>query len=355
MKLLTIGGATQDIIAEYSADQGTIFPWKEGSKIEVKKLHYTTGGGATNSAVSLKKIGHDVACLLSIGNDAKGQEILKDLNSYQLTLMPLINKNYETGVSFIIPTEHKDRIIFSCHGANEHLSISMFPEKLIALHDSLYISSLHGKSAQILPYIVNNARTCMQSDSKYKIAVNPGGNQLHQEFHSLKASLSQIDVLISNTEEMKLIMAGLKNYNFLSSGKGLIVDGPPIARSMQATNKVSFTLYEYFMELFSYGIKRIVVTDGKNGAYVATKDTLYFHPSITVPIINTIGAGDAFGSTFFGLLTLGHPLDYALRGAVLNAASVVQHYGAKTGLLKFKDLDSKIKNLNQKLLQKFSL
>ena len=355
MKLLTIGGATQDAIADYGNRKKPVFPWKEGSKIEVEKFHYTTGGGATNSAVSLKKLGHEVSTIISIGNDAKGQELLKDLAAYALNLVPVMQDNKETGVSFIVPTEHKDRIIFSCHGANEQLTQQAISKELIALHDCIYISPLHGQSAQLLPYITHIARTKIDSAQKYKVAVNPGSSQLHEEFSSLKGSLSEIDILMSNTEEMKLIMSGLKNNNFISSGKQLIVDGPPLMRSVLAGDKISFTVREYFTELFSYGIKRIVVTDGKNGVYVATKDTLYFHPSMTVPVTNTLGAGDAFCSTFVGLLMLGHHVEYALRGGVLNAASVIQKIGAKTGLLTLKELDAQIKTLPQKSLQTFPL
>ena len=60
VKVLTIGGATQDIIIEYQEGSALrvedINPprlsWQEGSKIDVEKLHYATGGGATNTAVS---------------------------------------------------------------------------------------------------------------------------------------------------------------------------------------------------------------------------------------------------------------------------------------------------------------
>lgn len=355
MKLLTIGGATQDTIADYGNRKKPVFPWKEGSKIEVEKFHYTTGGGATNSAVSLKKLGHEVSTIISIGNDAQGKELLKDLACYALNVMPITQDNKETAVSFIVPTEHKDRIIFSCHGANEYLTQQVISKELIESHDCIYISPLHGKSAQLLPYITHIAQTKIESEQKYKVAINPGSSQLHEEFSSLKGALSEIDILMSNTEEMKLIMSGLKNNNFISSGKQLIIDGPPLMRSVLAGNKISFTMREYFTEIFSYGIKRIVVTDGKNGVYVATKDTIYFHQSMTVPVVNTLGAGDAFCSTFVGLLILGNSLEYALKGGILNAASVIQKIGAKTGLLTLKELDIHIKTLSPKLLQTFPL
>ena len=63
MKVLTIGGATQDIFIHYNGTDiisitkknfhSSYMLFGSGEKIEVEKLIYETGGGATNSATSL--------------------------------------------------------------------------------------------------------------------------------------------------------------------------------------------------------------------------------------------------------------------------------------------------------------
>ncbi|NBT60148.1 carbohydrate kinase family protein, partial [bacterium] len=72
MKVLTVGGATQDILLQYAgADVMTIAKrqwtqtymlFESGEKIEIERTTYLTGGGATNAAVSFKRQGFDTAC-----------------------------------------------------------------------------------------------------------------------------------------------------------------------------------------------------------------------------------------------------------------------------------------------------
>jgi len=349
MKLLTIGGATLDIIAQYS-DNTKPAPLQEGSKIAVEKLHYAAGGGALNSAVALNKLGHEVTAFCSMANDGRGKQVIELLSPNSIDLFPSWCTQEETALSFIVPTTHQDRIIFTYPGANSFLNKKVISEEYIAAYAGLYVSGLQGKSTDLLPYLCHAARTRIY-DSKYRIAVNPSGYQINHAFSSLKASLSEIDIFITNAEEMKLIMHQLKNHRSTSSGKGIITDGPPLARSLLAQEKVSFTLFEYAQELRNYGIRIIIVTDGSAGAYAITKDTLFYIPSIPVPITNTLGAGDAFGSTFFGLLLAGKSIVQALEGAALNASSVIQHYGAQLGLLDLKQLTYKEAKKQSLILQ----
>jgi len=114
-------------------------------------------------------------------------------------------------------------------------------------------------------------------------------------------------------------------------------------------------LHEYLKEVLSYGVKRIVITDGKNGVYVATKETLYFHPALPVPVVNSLGAGDAFGSCFVAQLVLGKKIEDALFYGLVNAASVIGYHDAKSGLLSQKKLEEYKKDLNTSFLQTYPL
>ena len=61
----------------------------------------------------------------------------------------------------------------------------------------------------------------------------------------------------------------------------------------------------------------------------------YYIPSVGHTPKNLTGAGDAFGSGFItGWIKSRGDIRYALRLAAFNADSVVQHVGAKVGILK---------------------
>ena len=103
------------------------------------------------------------------------------------------------------------------------------------------------------------------------------------------------------------------------------------------------------------GPKVVVITNGCNGVYVATNEFIYFHPSMKVNVVNTVGAGDAFGSCFVGSLMLGSSITQALRNGIVNSASVLEDLGAKKGLLTLDQINKKVKTLDPSLLQRFDL
>ena len=88
MKVLTIGGATQDIFILHEQEETityrksktetqTFLLLQEGKKIEINIVIYTTGGGATNAAVSFKRLGFDVTTFFKVGNDSQATAIVK--------------------------------------------------------------------------------------------------------------------------------------------------------------------------------------------------------------------------------------------------------------------------------------
>ena len=103
------------------------------------------------------------------------------------------------------------------------------------------------------------------------------------------------------------------------------------------------------------GPKVVVITNGSNGVYAATKDGGFFHPSIKTNAISPVGAGDSFGSCFIAHLMMRASISDALRNGIANSASVINHIGAKEGLLDRNALAEKVKVLPPHLLQTFSI
>lgn len=362
LKVLTIGGATQDIIIEYkpnpscinieSSPKGHIFTCKEGSKVEVQKLHYAIGGGAINAAVSFKRLGFEVSSFFKIGTDQSGKDIIQQLESEGISPHYKTIKLLQTGTSFIIPSPNKDRIIFAYHGANNSLKFDDIESELIKDHDLIYVTALNDQAAQALPYIAEITQKT-QTGKGIRLAVNPGTSQLTSHVQTLKASLSAVSLLILNAEEMHILMASLKPRFFKSNTKHLIPDGPQLLRTLLAQDTISFSLIDYFKEVASYGVKRIVVTNGKEGVYVATPEKIYFHPALPSIVVNTVGAGDAFGSTFTAMIAQGFPLEVALQAGVIQAQSVIAYQDAQSGLLSQKILEEKLKAIDFTLLKTF--
>jgi Sugar kinases, ribokinase family len=341
LKMLTIGGATQDIYLHYQgADCMKIFErggernymlFASGAKVEVEKVLYYTGGGATNSAVSLKRLGFDVSCICRVGDDHAGHAIVQDLQHEGVNTGNVIVSKEPSGTSFIVNSLQRDRSIFAYRGANSFLAEKDIPLGAIEHADLLYITSLSNEAAKVLQKIVMHAKTC-----KRPVAINPGGSQLSTGAQSLKESLKYIDILILNNLEAHLFM-------------GALVDE-------QSNNEdLYFSIDHFFKAVKGLGPSIIAVTHGSEGVYVFKENKVFFHPSLPVEVVNTVGAGDAFGSCFVGCLQLGMSIEDALRGGIVNSASVIGKIGAKSGLLTYAELCKQVRGIDKGLLRTYEL
>jgi sugar/nucleoside kinase (ribokinase family) len=311
--ILTIGGATHDIFiiteqGEIGCEEKkgcTFLLFEEGCKIEVKKLHHATGGGCTNAAASLQLLGHQVTAVCKIARDSAGEHVSADLKKRGVSTEHLIiTSQAPTGTSFILPSPTGNRVILAYRGANTTLTTADIPLDVLAKSNGVYITSLSGQSAYVLPFITQNARK-----HNVTVVVNPGKGQLRNGAAALQESLPTIDIFILNEREAGILFAELQP-------------------------KKTFSLDDYFEEILQRGPKIVVVTCGPQGVHVATKEKRYFREPFPVAhITNTVGAGDAFGSCFFGMLMHGYAIEEALRFGMLNSASLLSGQDSKEKLL----------------------
>lgn len=87
-------------------------------------------------------------------------------------------------------------------------------------------------------------------------------------------------------------------------------------------------IYEHGLirRAFEEGVSEVVVTRGSEGAEVHTRDRKYFCPALAKPTryLNTLGAGDVFGSAYFVSRVRGLGVREALAAAAVAAARFVR-------------------------------
>lgn len=367
-KVLTIGGTTEDIFLLYKNiemlnlatefEKRSFIILEEGRKIEINNLEYYTGGGATNSAISFKRLDFDVAPFFKVGTDREADFILEQLASLHLKLDYVIQDPHtSTAISFIIPTARGDRTVLVFRGANRFLKEEELPGTALDEANLVYITSLTGKSSQLLPLITKRAKqhNCF-------VAVNPGTSQLRAGADMVREALPNIDIFILNSYEARYCMASLVKTDRALQRSLLEMEQfkannelPELLRSTLVHQGICFSLRHYFKAILSRGPQITVVTNGAEGVYVAIENEIMFHPSLDVPIVNTLGAGDAFGSCFVACLADGMSVEDALRAGILNATSVISYLDTKTGLLTKKQLTKKLDDLDTNLIQRFPL
>ncbi len=312
--IISIGSATRDVFIgaddfksfksdDYVSGQAMCFSL--GSKMEIKKILFTSGGGGTNAAVTFARQGLKTACIGVIGNDLNGQEVVKELERESVDI-GYFQKHEDdfTAYSVILVDKGGERTILSYKGEGQHFESKKIPfEKLQSKW--LFLSSLGGHY-DLLENAVNWA-----VENGVKIAINPGTKELAHGLEKLKPLLKNFSVVIMNQEEA----AGLTGIN--------IKDEKEIFKMMDELISGIFVMTK--------GPEGVVVSDGKNIYSAGVPDS---------PVVERTGAGDAFSSGFVTEYINSGDIAKAIQLATANASSVVTQYGSKGGILKKGDRGS---------------
>jgi len=302
--VISIGAATVDIFVKSNQFlvQSDLLSLPYSSKNEISQSLITSGGGATNSAVSFSRLGLKSGIISLVGKDPLSQYLISDLKNENIDHDLLVESNQETtDFSVILVAPDGGRSILTSRG-NSRLEENQIPWDKITTR-WLYLTSLEG-NVDLLEKIIGFAQ-----DSKIKIALNPGNRELAQK-QQLQPLLKYVDFLLLNRTEAEII-TGLEN-----------------------------TISKFWDKVSILGSKIISVTNGRDGAYVFSGTDRFYSPVINTTPVDETGAGDSFGSTFVAAQIHGLSLEDSLFWGIKNSASVVSYLGAKTGLLSLDQIKS---------------
>ncbi len=351
MKALTIGGAMIDTIAVIASDRiermtmlnadHSFLLLEEGRKTEAMEISTHCGGGAVNTAVSMARQGLDVSTIVKLGRDQRAETVLSHLMSEGVsTRWVLRAPDSPTGASVLIAAHDRNAAIFTFRGANTLLSCADLKDDAFMV-DVVYVTSLSNQSADCFPDIVAKAKA-----AGALVAANPGVRQLSARGPTLIEALKFIDILAINRNEADALVPNLV-ARFGEGGPTLALksgETPPhvVARGLKGGG-FDMSLVAFVKALTSLGVTTLLLTDGRQGAFVGTAKEILYCPVLDIPVSGTAGAGDAFTSTFTTMIAKGASADDAVRTASINAASVLTHVDTQTGLLKAEDLAERLK------------
>jgi ribokinase len=356
MNVLTIGGAMVDTIITIASDrieqmkmlnaESSYLLLEEGIKTEADQIATSTGGGAVNSAVAAARLGNATSTIVKLGDDAKARTILDRLREEGVDLR-WIAKDDEapTGASVIVSSHDRNAAVFTYRGANTRLEVADFPAAAFEGKDLVYVTNLSNQSADCYPLIVDRAKAAGAD-----VAVNPGVRQLTARYDDFWESLKKIDILCVNRAEAQALMPRLLQ-TFGEGGAPLSVRSdepiPPLAKRGLRNGGYEMSLVKFLSALIEIGVGAVVLTDGANGAFIATEHDLHFREAPHVVAAATTGAGDAFSATFACYMTKTKDVARALSAAVINAASVVEFVDTQSGLLTHSELERKLENASR--------
>lgn len=302
--IFTIGSALVDIFVQSKqfvlkpTSSGMMICQSYGEKIDVEGFQLFTGGGGSNTAVGFARAGFSVASVSETGRDSMSELLLCDFHNEKVSTTYIAQeRREETGGSVILIGQDGGRTVMVHRGASSMLDPYDIPMKALKKTTWIHLSSIAGRVAtlQKIGWAIK--------EGKAGLSWNPGLAEIEKLVTGdLKIEDVPCQVFIVNVSEWKKLRS--------------------VWRSLKKN------------------IPEIVVTDGEKGGklYLPKKARPISFKSGGVAAVDATGAGDAFGVGYVTARLSGKKPQDAVAWGVANASSVVQHLGAKAGLLSKNEL-----------------
>ncbi|MEK7458108.1 MAG: carbohydrate kinase family protein [Patescibacteria group bacterium] len=302
--VVSIGSASLDVFFQSShfqlveKDGGVVLCERFNEKIEVEKSMISSGGAATNTAVGFARLGLQTACIAEIGQDIGGKVVLQELQREGVDISHMVKEsNEETGISGLLISQDGARTALVHRGAAGMLTVNDLDL------DAIEAKWIHLSSIGNLELIAHIFDVCAQKH--IKLSWNPGNWEIDQMVSGqLKPAWDVVEILFVNRKEM----AQLGNMDLADE-----------------------TVWK--SDWCFVGPKISVATDGKNGGRYCVDGGCHWYDGIPVAVVQETGAGDAFASGVVAGLLMNKNIEQSIEIGGKNAAFVVGHLGAKTGLL----------------------
>jgi sugar/nucleoside kinase (ribokinase family) len=253
-------------------------------EVDVEKLVLSVGGSASNFTVWLSRLNISTGIIARVGKDYFGQTCAKKLHDEGVDTQRLLSIDAPTGMVFIAVDPPGERSMYTFMGANAKF-------KLLK-EDIDYI-----KSSKIL-HITGMYKEVVEEASKHAnfLSLNPGTLLSEYGIKGLYKSIKRTNIIFLNKKEIT------------------ILTGEEVNKGAQI--------------LLDTGIEMIVVTCGKDGAYLYTNDRVIHSPVKETVALDTTGAGDSFAAGFIASYIKDKNLRECLDFANQVASSCVGQFGA---------------------------
>lgn len=258
----------------------------EGETVIGSRFDRGPGGKGSNQAIQAARVGADVALVAAIGDDDFGGEAMELWQREGISFDHVVRLPGEaTGVGFILVEPKGENRIVLDPGANDRLSAGHVAAAASRIASSgAVIAQLEIPLATALAALAEGRRSGVLT------ILNPAPAQ-----RIPLEALAGIDVVTPNQTELR-ILAGR---------------GPNDAHEDELTD---------CSRLLKAGIGCVVLTRGEAGARIVRPGGVLDVPSISVKVVDTTGAGDAFSATLAVGLAAGEPIEQAVHRAVVAGA-----------------------------------
>ncbi|HJD44099.1 MAG TPA: carbohydrate kinase family protein [Candidatus Paenalcaligenes intestinipullorum] len=302
MKVVTVGNVNLDVVVLESSA-----PRLPGDKNDVEAINLYAGGGAFNGAYSFRALGAEVEVASTVGADFEGEWLHNKLRSIGARDTCFnSHPNFATSKAVIQVQPQGRATVQAYRGASQDLQLPCL-NALLDWADVLYVAPVAERAITKVLQALEQS-----SNSDLKVVVIPAAQGLHEQQAPLKQLLKRANVVCMNFVEAQLYL-----------GRGELLP------ETEPTPAMTELIHELQTELDT----NVVVTLVPAGCVFYDGERTHYQAAYPIArICSTIGAGDAFASTFsFHFLAQTHSVPECLALASRYSAAVLQAPGANLG------------------------
>lgn len=259
------------------------------------------GGSAANSLVAFSQFGGKAFYCCKVANDDDGNFYQQDLDRAGVaTHLVKQDNDGHTGKCVVMVTPDAERTMCTFLGITIDFSTEELEPEVVADSKYLYVEGYLATS-EIARAAVREARDVAEQNQT-KIALTFSDSSMVKYFkEGLDEFLTPgVDILFCNQEEAEIY----------TGQEGI----------------------EPAMEALLQFARQVVITRGKNGALIGTKERRIQVPGFKVQAIDTNGAGDMFAGAYLFGISQGLTPAQAGTLASRSAAEVVSNYGPRLSI-----------------------
>ena len=278
------------------------------------KYYISAGGKGINQSIGISKLGEKVSLIGSVGDDTDSDTIYNILNIHNVEISGVKREhNTKTGKAYIFVDKKGESIISLLSGANSSLLSKNIIDNEYSFKSADYCLI---QSEIPLETIIEACKMAHKYNTK--IIFKPSAiSYFPEELYSF------IDIIIPNKNELNELFPQ------------------------------NISINEKAQKLLDLGVKIVIVTLGKNGCYVKTKNYEKTFPALKLKeIIDSTGASDAFISALVSYLINDYNLEKSIKIAMYAASFSLTQKGVISSLVDKETLENYIRIKEPTLLKK---
>jgi len=274
-----------------------LYPEQIGATLaEVRTFAKSLGGSATNVAVATARLGRRAAVITRVGKDGFGDYVRNALRQFGVdTRWVGTDPTLRTPIVFceIHPPDRFPLLFYrepkapDMNLTTDELDLSAIADAPLFWTTGTGLSDEPSRAATIAALEARKRREITVHDLDYRPIFWRSGEDARRW---AREALRRATVVVGNTDEA-LMATGFRDPR--AAADALLAMGPRLA----------------------------IVKRGADGAYARTADDEVTVPAVEIPVLNGLGAGDAFGGALCHGLLAGWPLARTL--GVANAAGAI--------------------------------